>query len=71
MYKIEQQRQINKVLEYIDEHLSEALPLEKLAKVSTYSAYHFQRTFKAITGETPAGYIKRLRLENAAHFLIY
>jgi AraC family transcriptional regulator len=35
---VEQQRQINKVLEYIDEHLNESLPLEKLAKVSTYSA---------------------------------
>lgn len=67
----EQQKQINKVLEYIEENLNESLPLEKLAKVSTYSVYHFQRTFKAITGETPAGYIKRLRLENAAHFLIY
>lgn len=71
MFEREQQIQINKVLEYIDEHLSESLPLEKLAKVSTYSVYHFQRTFKAITGETPAGYIKRLRLENAAHYLIY
>jgi AraC family transcriptional regulator len=67
----EQQKQINKVLEYIEENLQEALPLEKLAKVSTYSAYHFQRTFKAMIGETPAGYIKRLRLENAAHYLIY
>jgi AraC family transcriptional regulator len=71
MHVNEQQKQINKVLEYIDENLNESLPLEKLAKVSTYSVYHFQRTFKAITGETPAGYIKRLRLENAAHFLIY
>jgi AraC family transcriptional regulator len=71
MYGLEQQRQISKVLEYIEEHLNDPLPLEKLAKVSTYSAYHFQRTFKAITGETPAGYIKRHRLENAAHFLIY
>ncbi|MFD1737809.1 GyrI-like domain-containing protein [Bacillus salitolerans] len=67
----EQYKQIHKVLEYIEEHLNDSLPLEKLAKVSTYSVYHFQRTFKAVTGETPAGYIKRLRLENAAHFLIY
>jgi AraC family transcriptional regulator len=67
----EQQKQINKVLEYIENHLNEELPLEKLAKVSTYSVYHFQRTFKALTGETPSSYIKRLRLENAAHFLIY
>jgi AraC family transcriptional regulator len=67
----EQQLHINKALEYIDHHLHEALPLEKLAKISTYSPFHFQRTFKSIVGETPAGYIKRLRLEKAAHFLIY
>ena len=71
MYRQEQEKQINKVLVYIDENLNESLPLEKLAIISTYSVYHFQRTFKAIIGETPAGYVKRLRLENAAHFLIY
>jgi AraC family transcriptional regulator len=71
IYGKEQQKQINKVLEYIEENLNESLPLEKLAKISTYSVYHFQRTFKGIVGETPAGYIKRLRLENAAHLLIY
>ncbi|XIH31567.1 AraC family transcriptional regulator [Cytobacillus firmus] len=70
-YGKEQQKQINKVLEYIEGHLSEPLPLEKLAAVSTYSVYHFQRTFKGIAGETPSEYIKRLRLENAAHYLIY
>ena len=67
----EQQKQIHRVVEYIDEHLNESLPLEKLAKVLTYSVYHFQRTFKAMTGETPVSYIKRQRLENSAHFLIY
>ncbi|MFC0270753.1 hypothetical protein ACFFIX_04715 [Metabacillus herbersteinensis] len=46
IYGNEQQKQINKVLEYIEENLNESLPLEKLAKVSTYSAYHFQRIFK-------------------------
>ncbi|MFD2671484.1 AraC family transcriptional regulator [Marinicrinis sediminis] len=64
-------KQVNKVLRYIEHHLNEPLSLEMLAKISTYSAYHFQRTFKAIVGETPAAYMKRLRLENAAHLLIY
>lgn len=70
-HKNEQEKQIDKVLEYIEENLKEPLPLEKLAAISTYSPYHFQRTFKGIVGETPASYVKRLRLENAAHFLIY
>lgn len=70
-YGKEQRKQIYKVLEYIEEHLNEPLPLEKLAKASTYSAFHFQRIFKGNIGETPAAYIKRLRMENAAHLLIY
>lgn len=71
MIESEQQKQVDKVLEYIEQNLDEELPLEKLAKVSTYSAYHFQRMFKQHMGETPAAYVKRLRLENAAHLLIY
>ncbi|TXK80396.1 GyrI-like domain-containing protein [Paenibacillus sp. N3.4] len=63
--------QINKVVDYIEEHIHDPLPLEQLAKVSTYSPFHFQRLFKWIIGETPAGYVKRLRMENAAHLLIY
>jgi AraC family transcriptional regulator len=66
-----QRNQIDKVVEFIDLHLSENLSLEQLAKVSTYSPYHFQRVFKRLIGETPAGYVKRMRLENAAHMLIY
>ncbi|MDT9027025.1 AraC family transcriptional regulator [Rossellomorea yichunensis] len=49
-----QRNQIDKVVEYIDQHLSEDLSLEQLAKVSTYSPYHFQRLFKGLIGETPA-----------------
>jgi AraC family transcriptional regulator len=70
-YENEQEKLINRVLDYIEKNLNESLSLERLAAVSTYSAYHFQRTFKGVVGETPAGYVKRLRLENAAHFLIY
>ncbi|MCA0986782.1 helix-turn-helix domain-containing protein [Guptibacillus algicola] len=67
----EQNKQISKVLQYIEAHLTEPLQLENVAKVSTYSPYYFQRLFKKIVGESPANYIKRLRLENAAHLLIY
>ncbi|TYR74680.1 AraC family transcriptional regulator [Rossellomorea vietnamensis] len=65
------EKQVNKVLEYIESHLTEELNLETLAAVSDYSPYHFQRLFKKTMGETPAGYVKRLRLESAAHMLIY
>ncbi|MGX2961081.1 AraC family transcriptional regulator [Peribacillus sp. JNUCC 23] len=70
-YDKAQRKQINKVVEFIEDHIDENLSLDQLAKVSTYSPFHFQRLFKGIIGETPAGYVKRLRLENAAHMLIY
>ncbi|WP_236690385.1 AraC family transcriptional regulator [Guptibacillus hwajinpoensis] len=71
IYGTDQQRQIYLVLEYIEEHLEESLPLERLSKVSTYSSFYFQKLFKGIVGETPANYVKRLRIERAAHLLIY
>ncbi|WP_224768263.1 helix-turn-helix domain-containing protein [Metabacillus idriensis] len=70
-YEKDQLKQINKAVKYIEENINEDLSLERLAKVSTYSPFHFQRLFKEMIGETPAGYVKRLRLENAAHLLIY
>ncbi|RZT21018.1 AraC family transcriptional regulator [Fictibacillus sp. BK138] len=71
IYNNEQRKRIFKVLEYIDEHLEDSLTLEKLSAISTYSPFHFQRMFKSIVGETPSAYVKRNRLENAAHLLIY
>ncbi|WP_270180025.1 AraC family transcriptional regulator [Alkalihalobacillus sp. CinArs1] len=67
----EQTKHVSKVLEYIEANLTESLPLHTLAEISTYSPYYFQRLFTKIIGESPASYIKRLRLEKAAHFLIY
>ena len=43
---------IRKVLDYIDQHLDDELPLEKLAEMGNYSAFHFHRIFRAVTSET-------------------
>ncbi|WP_010197685.1 AraC family transcriptional regulator [Bacillus sp. m3-13] len=71
MHTSEQEKLINKVEEYIENNLESPLSLEKLASISTYSPFHFQRIFKAQVGGTPANYVKRLRIEKAAHLLIY
>ena len=34
---------IRKVLDYIDQHLDDELPLEKLAEMGSYSHFHFHR----------------------------
>ncbi|MFC0186793.1 GyrI-like domain-containing protein [Fictibacillus aquaticus] len=67
----EQQSRIYKVLDYIHSNLNENLPLDVLAEKSTYSSFHFHRLFAEVMQETPADYVKRVRLEKAAHMLIY
>ena len=61
---------INKVQDYIEEHLAEELSLAKLSEVAHFSPYHFHRIFSSLTGETLFEYIQRARLEKAASSLI-
>ncbi len=60
------QQRILRVLTHIQEHLDEALDLEELAQVACFSSFHFHRVFAAMTGETIADHVRRLRLERAA-----
>jgi AraC family transcriptional regulator len=46
------------------------LPLDALAAVAGLSTQHFHRRFRAAFGETPATYVRRLRLERAAWRLL-
>jgi AraC family transcriptional regulator len=57
---------ILRVLTHIQEHLDEALGLEELAMVACFSSFHFHRVFAAMTGESIADHVRRLRLERAA-----
>lgn len=61
---------INKVVDYIEENLSEVINLKDIANVSEISKYHFHKIFKSVTGETIAEFIKRVRLEKSADMLI-
>lgn len=60
---------INRVLEYIEHHYTESVKLEKLASVASFSPFHFHRIFTVLTGETPADYFQRIRIEKAAQQL--
>lgn len=57
---------ILRVLTHIQAHLDEALDLEELARRACFSSFHFHRVFAAMTGETIADHVRRLRLERAA-----
>jgi len=54
---------VNRVLDYISEHLDEDLSLSRLSGVGCFSPFHFHRIFQAVTGETLNSHVRRVRLE--------
>jgi AraC family transcriptional regulator len=64
--RLEYEKRVNRVIDHIREHLAEDLSLAGLARVAAFSPFHFDRVFKAITGETLFGFVQRLRIERAA-----
>ncbi len=62
---------IDRVFEFIDDHLDDNLNLESIAKIALFSPYHFHRVFKYVTNETLNAYVLRRRVEKAAIELIH
>lgn len=58
-----------RTLIYIQEHLDPDLTLGEVARVAHFSPYHFHRVFRGMVGETLSTYVRRIRLERAAHHL--
>lgn len=56
---------IRRALAFARDHLSEKLPMERLAQASSLSMRQFGRAFRKETGETPARAVERLRVEAA------
>jgi AraC family transcriptional regulator len=62
-------RKLQLVKDYVHAGVASRLTLEDIAASIHMSAYHFARTFKATTGETPHAYLTRLRVERAQELL--
>ena len=62
---------LNRVVDYIDDHLGSDLTLERLAGVACFSKFHFGRVFQACMGESLFEFIGRTRLERAAARLLH
>ena len=62
-------QRINRVVDYLNEQVTSAPTLEELADIAGISRFHFHRVFRAVTGETPAGTVRRLRLAHAVMML--
>lgn len=62
----EQIEAVQRMQNYIDEHLHEQITLADLSKASLYSPWYSYRLFISYVGLTPADYIRKLRLSNSA-----
>ena len=56
---------IGKAIDYIEEHLSESLEAENIAKENYTSVFHFQRVFSIVAGISLGEYIRNRRLSLA------
>ena len=61
---------LDRVAAYIEAHLDDNVDLLTLSEVAHLSPYHFHRVYHAISGETVAVTVKRLRLQRAAGDLV-
>lgn len=62
---------INEVIDHIERHIGDKHKLDELAGIAHLSKFHFHRTFKIITQETPNEYINRKRVERIASLLVH
>ena len=60
---------VEKSLQYIKEHITEDLSLEKVANAMSFSPIHFHNTFKAAVGKTLRDYVEEQRLKKAINLL--
>jgi AraC-like DNA-binding protein len=60
---------VQRMQDFIKEHLYENITLSDLAKVSMFSPWYSYRLFKEYSNYTPADYIRRLRLSKSALLL--
>ncbi|TWH56864.1 AraC family transcriptional regulator [Desulfitobacterium sp. LBE] len=58
-------RELNHVIDYIEEHLTEELSLEIISEYAGVSDYHFRKIFFYLSGLTLSEYIKNRKLSEA------
>ena len=61
---------LNRVLDYIHDNPTGDLSLDRLAEVAALSRFHFHRLWRAMTLETAAQTVRRMRLHRAAVALV-
>jgi AraC family transcriptional regulator len=60
---------LRRVRTYIEAHIGERISLDALALQAGVSRFHFARQFRLSTGESPMGYLRRMRIERSKSIL--
>lgn len=61
---------LQKVIDYIEEHIKDKINPKELAEMVGYSPYHFYRVFEKHTGYTVMNYVLKRKLQYALHDLV-
>lgn len=61
---------VQKMQDYIKNHINEEIKVEDIAKASGYSKRHAARIFKELLGRTPLEYVRAIRLTGSAKDLL-
>lgn len=62
---------VRKVSSFLLNHYGEKLTLQDIAEDAGVSAFYLERLFKEETSETPREYLEKVRVDKAAHLLVY
>ena len=62
---------MNRVVDYINDHLYENLSVDLLSEVAFFSKYHFHRQFSEYTGISVFKFIQLIRLRRASYQLVF
>jgi len=63
-------RALQRVVDYINEHLQDELSLVELSRIAKLSPHHFATAFKASTGISPHRYVIERRIDRARDLLL-
>lgn len=64
-------KELNQVIDYIEDHLTDDLSLEMISEYAGVSDYHFRKIFYYLSGLTLSEYIKNRRLSEASMDLLH
>ncbi|MEV6926554.1 AraC family transcriptional regulator [Dactylosporangium sp. NPDC051485] len=61
---------IQRVVDFMHENIGEPLTISDLARVVSFSKFHFTRVFQRVTGMSPGRFLSAIRLEEAKRLLL-